>query len=138
MKYAITIFTIESVSRVVHPWRNNWSRRTRGNVDLNSMIATIITIVLRKNQRIGGMIAGPKYPPRYNVEKRAAKAYSLMNAGPWTSMNNGRGYSHFHPFIISHFGSGRSNGKRSISAVEFKIKRRAQKSCGKMSHPLFC
>src|SRR5207247_6143803 len=101
MKDAITIFTIESVSRVVHPWRNNWSRRTRGNVNLKSMIATMITIVLRKNQTIGGMIAGPKYPPRYNVEKRAAKAYSLMNAGPWTSMNNGPGYSACQPIIIS-------------------------------------
>src|SRR5437016_7087421 len=85
MKYAITIFTMESVSRVVHPWRNNWSRRTRGNVDLKSMIATMITIVLRKNQTIGGMIAGPKYPPRYNVEKRAAKAYSLMRSEEHTS-----------------------------------------------------
>src|SRR5207253_4144490 len=138
MKYAITIFTIESVRSVVHPWRNNWSRRTRGNVDLKSMIATMITIVLRKNQMIGGMIAGPKYPPRYNVEKRAAKAYSLMNAGPWTSMNNGPGYSACQPIMISDSASGRSNGKRSISAVEVTMKRRAPKACGRMSHPLFC
>src|SRR2546425_13108516 len=138
MKYAITIFTIESVSRVVHPWRNNWSRRTRGNVDLKSMIATMITIVLRKNQMIGGMIAGPKYPPRYNVEKRAAKAYSLMNAGPWTSMNNGPGYSACQPIMISDSASGRSNGKRSISAVEVTINRTAHNACGRMSHPLFC
>src|SRR5207237_8885558 len=73
MKYAITIFTMESVSRVVHPWRNNWSRRTRGNVDLKSMIATMITIVVRKNQTIGGMIAGPKYQPGYKVEIMATK-----------------------------------------------------------------
>src|SRR3989442_15657842 len=135
MKYAFTIFTIESVSRVVHPWRNNWSRRTRGNVELKSMIATMITIVLRKNQTIGGMIAGPKYPPRYNVEKRAAKAYSLMNAGPWTSMNNGPGYSACHPIMIFDSASGRWNGKRSIAAVEVRIKRTATNAGWGMGNP---
>src|SRR5260370_41391334 len=73
-KYAITILTMDSVRRVVHPWRNNWSRRTRGNVDLNSIIATMITIVFAENQTRGGTIAGPNEPPTDTVEKRAPSA----------------------------------------------------------------
>src|SRR2546427_68473 len=67
------MLSIASVRRVVQPALRSWSRRTRGNVDLSSIISTMIIRVLSSIQKRGGRKPGPRKPPRYITLKRRSQ-----------------------------------------------------------------